>query len=771
MKKRILTGRRSLLLAILVIGLVSFSRTAGALPEMFTDRPGSDLPGMPIAIPHEREGFVAVPECETACRNNPECRAYVFVKPGVQGPEGYCWLKSDVPAPVKNECCTSGVVRPKTDEDRCRLYAALAVQQNQSNIARGCDYTGPRWNPAPETHYDWCRNVPPSSADFEAAERDKLLKACNASTSASGDLSASDWCYEFGDNGGSISFYPIVRNVGPAHWKSGQEGYYKIGTMLNSVVTEEKRTLYSYPHWSLRRNETAKLDGARLVFHPNNAYNIANLWVLSHPEDTNPGNNAHPGLKKSYKGSAFETDPEIVLNLCAFSEGKVVMKPAFDLKPVFGKRKVLTILWDPKRPTDPAPSRSAVENALFGPRPSVRDYFLENSGDRFTIENAGVLGWYAADKPAVHYWGTPQRPLDQEDLFEDRNGNGRLDPGEDLNRNGRLDGPDGILQPDEDRNGNGRLDYDLNGDGWIDGHAEKWAEAIRKADRDFDFRPFDANNDGVLAPDELTILIVIPQNRPFGTQRGVVGRQVPRQDLVVDNVKIKSIVELYAGSTPDIGIAAHELAHILLEAGDMYFNFFQPFAANIFSLMDNTRAIPTHLDPFHKMKLAWVAPRLVTKSGQYDIRDVETGHEVHVLYDASRGAKEYFIVENRWGGASYDNTLPFSGLAVWHIIEDPEVFGALPAPAGVDQAVWSAREWQGWGRKGIRMIRPIFGPPYRFELWNGPGPQTGYDLLSEDANANHATLRWADGKPSGFSIRSIPPAGSTMRVTIDVKGN
>jgi M6 family metalloprotease-like protein len=442
-------------------------------------------------------------------------------------------------------------------------------------------------------------------------------------------------------------------------------------------------------------------------------------------------------------------------------------EPFSGVKPVLENRKLLAILWDPRRPAHPAPSKDAVKKLLFGSKPSVCDYFRENSGGRFTIESAGVLGWYLADEPASHYWG----PADQEDLPEDRNRNGKIDPGEDLNQNGVLDGPNGVLEPDEDTNGNGKLDSDLDGDGWIHGHTEKWAEAVGKADPVFDFAKYDRNRDGVLRPDELGILIVIPQKSPFGTVRPVVGKEYPkREPLVVDGVVIPEVSEAYIGSPPHLGLAAHELSHLFLKAADMYFKGFFPYAAGDYSLMDAHWRHP-HLDPFHKLRLGWLRPKVVTASGMYRIRAVETHHEVTILCDPLRGDGEYFVLENRWPGTSYDSNLPDRGLAVWHVIEDRNIFGNLPAPKGVSAATWGKVMPHEWARRGVRMIRPVCGPPFDNSraLWDGSDPQTGYDLLSVDSNPQHATLTWADGTPSGFALRSIPAAGPEMTVHIEVK--
>ncbi|MCU0290389.1 MAG: PAN domain-containing protein [Thermoanaerobaculaceae bacterium] len=70
--------------------------------EPGTNRPGGDYQDFDLEE--------ARPElCRDACRRDPRCRAFTYVRPGVQGPAAHCWLKSEVPAAVPNSDCTSGV--------------------------------------------------------------------------------------------------------------------------------------------------------------------------------------------------------------------------------------------------------------------------------------------------------------------------------------------------------------------------------------------------------------------------------------------------------------------------------------------------------------------------------------------------------------------------------------------------------------------------------------------------------------------------------------
>jgi len=372
-------------------------------------------------------------------------------------------------------------------------------------------------------------------------------------------------------------------------------------------------------------------------------------------------------------------------------------------------RNVLVVLWDPHNPTVTGrPSSYTIDQTVFGDTRSVRDFFVRNSGGAFTINRVGVLGWYDADHPASWY-DDPAHPHD------------------------------------------------------------KMAAALRSADPDFDYRRYDTNHNGTVEPTELAIVFAHPSNSPGGLNR-TFGREIHDLDggaLTLDGVRIREGVELGIGTPANLGVVAHELSHLLLGAGDMYFNFFTPTAAGSYSLMD--QHAPGHfLDPFHRLKLGWIQPRLVFRSGQYSVPDVETRHQALILVDPDRGTDEYFIVENRWPATSYDAGLADTGLAVWHVMENSSVYNSAPPPTTVSPSNWATIASDDWGRKAIRMVRPILTPPFSdaSALWDGSDPLTGYDLLSSDPDPNHSTLRWGDGTPSGFALRDIGPPGSNVGVLV-----
>jgi len=365
------------------------------------------------------------------------------------------------------------------------------------------------------------------------------------------------------------------------------------------------------------------------------------------------------------------------------------------------RRKVLTILWDTHKPNIPQPAKSTVENAVYGAADSARDYYLKNSDGRFTIENAGVLGWYDSDYPPSEYW-----------------------PG-----------------------------------GGVAGR-DSGAEAIRKAAQQFDFAQYDTNGDGNLTTDELMILFVMPGTWGGGGLGRIVGEDYTTRDtakgITVDGKKITWISEVSIGD-PMHGIVAHELSHLLLDLGDMYFDgFANPAEAGDFSIMDN-HWTGADLDAAHKLKLGWLHPRPILRSGRYSLTDTEHSNSAWALINPSRGTKEYFLIENRHPAGTYDKNLPDKGLAIWHVLEDQATWAKYP-PANVAKSDWD--RVGGWSRQGIRLIRQVGTAPVQANksLWDAGDAEA----------ANPVELRWADGTPSGFSLQDLSAAGATMQATITV---
>jgi TolB-like protein len=70
--------------------------------EYGIDRFGFDYRGFELSVADPKI-------CQSSCLADPRCKAWTFVKPGIQGRLARCWLKDAVPGPRANDCCISGV--------------------------------------------------------------------------------------------------------------------------------------------------------------------------------------------------------------------------------------------------------------------------------------------------------------------------------------------------------------------------------------------------------------------------------------------------------------------------------------------------------------------------------------------------------------------------------------------------------------------------------------------------------------------------------------
>jgi len=100
-------------------GVVTFALLAAgafarpALAQADFDRPGGDYLSSPVT-----SGDPA--DCALVCERDKRCRAWSFNYPTDISSSAVCWLKSNVPARVPNNCCVSGVrgagvVEPKNN--------------------------------------------------------------------------------------------------------------------------------------------------------------------------------------------------------------------------------------------------------------------------------------------------------------------------------------------------------------------------------------------------------------------------------------------------------------------------------------------------------------------------------------------------------------------------------------------------------------------------------------------------------------------------------
>ena len=93
--------------AALVTSCIVAVTTAGpAYPtsnlEWNVERPGAEYRSFDLRDAQPRD-------CQSTCMNEPQCMAFTYVNPGVQGPNARCWLQERRAAAVPQACCVSGV--------------------------------------------------------------------------------------------------------------------------------------------------------------------------------------------------------------------------------------------------------------------------------------------------------------------------------------------------------------------------------------------------------------------------------------------------------------------------------------------------------------------------------------------------------------------------------------------------------------------------------------------------------------------------------------
>jgi M6 family metalloprotease-like protein len=254
---------------------------------------------------------------------------------------------------------------------------------------------------------------------------------------------------------------------------------------------------------------------------------------------------------------------------------------------------------------------------------------------------------------------------------------------------------------------------------WDNGaFALMWEDAIKAADPFFNFHQYDQNGDNRITGDELVVEILRPQNDPYGTHREASGMFVDGVSTPMDI----EVLDVYFSAYNDrrignVGTVAHEAAHGMLGATDLYSSFVT--RPGFHSLMD-VHVNATHLDPFHKLKSGYLTPDVIeiNKWATRTVRlaSVETRKEAIIIYDPTKNDREYFIIENRWGGTAaapnYDFYLSPAqpGIAVWHIVEDTALADRF-RPLGDPNVVW----WD-WGRLCIRFLGVLPGPGASTEL-------------------------------------------------------
>jgi M6 family metalloprotease-like protein len=183
------------------------------------------------------------------------------------------------------------------------------------------------------------------------------------------------------------------------------------------------------------------------------------------------------------------------------------------------------------------------------------------------------------------------------------------------------------------------------------------------------FPQYDANTNGVVTADELTIVII-------SNDGGVGSRPTGPVQPPGSSVRWESNVALQ-DQRGDFATVCHELAH-QLGALDLYSGGCDNWALTLMSCTGGTPPEDPsicHLDPWHKLQFGWTEPRIAVlpDGGLASIRAARRGSvdAPVILYDPdpARSPGEFFLLEYRDAGG-YDANVAGNGLVIWHIRHD-----------------------------------------------------------------------------------------------------
>lgn len=214
----------------------------------------------------------------------------------------------------------------------------------------------------------------------------------------------------------------------------------------------------------------------------------------------------------------------------------------------------------------------------------------------------------------------------------------------------------------------------------------------------FNFAGYDDNNDGTISQHELQIVIISNDGDYSGANRwaGCIRPGGSTRTVCAGSVALLN-------HQTDFATFCHEFSHSL-GTKDLYGVWAQECLSEKVTLMSCTIAGPEvpdiyHLDPWHKLQLGWVEPRIfsITAGGYATVPAAQVIDTLTplLLHDPAEGPGEFFMLEyrarNRSAGALNDSHTSGDGLAIWRVKQEPnhepslvlrQDAGNLPAQTG-----------------------------------------------------------------------------------------
>lgn len=244
--------------------------------------------------------------------------------------------------------------------------------------------------------------------------------------------------------------------------------------------------------------------------------------------------------------------------------------------------------------------------------------------------------------------------------------------------------------------------------------SEKIALALKRINgKDFNLRDYDRNNDEIITSNELLVSVISNGSLYAAATRWVSSKI--RDEY--GNIHLRMSGSIH-GSHANLATITHEIIH-LLGGIDIYGASCNSFRLTLMSctIVGQSGNHTNHLDPFHKIQLDWIDPRVLNVGESSFIRkcynieasiyrgvepsEIQQPVLVYDLEHKTRNENEYFLLEFRNKHAQpvdeylYDQFLPSPGygVVIWSIRVDdngkPFQVPSISKEDGRDMTIWT----------------------------------------------------------------------------------
>jgi immune inhibitor A len=277
-------------------------------------------------------------------------------------------------------------------------------------------------------------------------------------------------------------------------------------------------------------------------------------------------------------------------------------------------------------------------------------------------------------------------------------------------------------------------------------------DAAKAANASVDFGPYD--NDGNGYVDAFIVVHAGGGGEETGDSGDIWSHKwVLPEEFDADGTKIYAYLTIPEDAK--LGVAAHELGHLVFGFPDLYDIDYTSEGIGDWCLMaggswNGGGDTPAHPSGWCKAQQGWVEVENVTSDETLTLQDVKTSRRVHRLWTDGGDGQEYFLLENRQQ-AGFDAGLPGAGLLIWHVDESRET--------NEDENHYLVALLQADGSRGLELAlnRGDGGDPY--PGWSANTALTG---SSTPASTGYS------GQDSLVAVTRISDSADTMTATVSV---